>query len=342
MNPSLPLGKLPTELLARLLAKAPIHDPRVLYGPGIGRDCAVIELDSAPDGRVLVLKSDPITFASDAIGWYAVQINANDIATTGATPVWMLATLLLPEKTTTPDLVETIFDQLTQAAAGLGVSLVGGHTEITYGLDRPILTGTMIGEVTRARLVAPGGARPGDRLLLTKGVPIEATALLAREFPDRLRGALSPAEIEQARQFLFDPGISVVRDARIAVQAGQVTTMHDPTEGGLAAALWELSEASQVNLTVDPSAVPAPELSARVCAAFGLDPLATIASGALLLSAAAQDADGIRAALESEGIRCAEIGCCRASTGQPYGVWLPDGSELPRPTRDEIARVYEA
>ncbi len=247
MNNILPLGKLPPELLARLLAKAPIQDPRVLYGPGIGMDCAVIDLGQ----HVLVFKSDPITFATDDIGWYAVQVNANDIATTGATPRWMLATLLLPENLTDPEMVEHIFEQLAQAARQLGISVVGGHTEITYDLHRAILIGTLIGEVEREQLVMPGGARPGDRLLLTKGVPIEATALLAREFPDRLRPALTETEIEAARQYLYQPGISVVRDARIAIQTGHVTAMHDPTEGGLASALWELSEASGKQLLVN-------------------------------------------------------------------------------------------
>ncbi len=129
-----------------------------------------------------MLKSDPITFATDDIGWYAVQINANDIATTGSTPRWMLATLLLPENQTSPDLVEHIFKQINQAAGALGISLIGGHTEITYDLNRPILMGTLLGEVERSKLIVPSGAQPGDQLLLTKGVPIEATALLAREF----------------------------------------------------------------------------------------------------------------------------------------------------------------
>src|SRR5512141_40767 len=111
MTDSLPLGKLPPDFLARLLAGAPIKDSRVLYGPGIGLDCAVIDLGE----RMLVFKSDPITFATDDIGWYAVQVNANDIATTGAAPRWMLATLLLPENATSQASVETIFSQIYQA-----------------------------------------------------------------------------------------------------------------------------------------------------------------------------------------------------------------------------------
>jgi len=334
MTDSLPLGKLPPDFLARLLARAPVKDPRVLFGPGIGLDCAVIDLGE----RVLVFKSDPITFATEDIGWYAVQVNANDVATTGATPRWMLATLLLPENTTTHMSVEAIFDQLYRAAEALGISVVGGHTEITYDLHRPVLMGTLIGEVQHEHLIVPTNTQPGDALLLTKGVPIEGTALLAREFPDRLAGVLPPEALETARQYLYDPGISVIRDAQIAVAAGRVHAMHDPTEGGLAGALWELSEASGRRLVIDPAAVPVPDIARRICTALDLDPLATIASGALLIAAEGADSTAICAALEAEGIACAVIGRVEDGTA---GVFTTHGSALPRPARDEIARVYE-
>lgn len=334
---TLPVGKLPSDLLAKLLSHAPILDGRILLGPGVGLDCAVVELGE----RLLVFKSDPITFAADQIGWYAVQVNANDIATTGAAPRWFLASLLLPEGNATPALAETIFDQIYHACRDLGISVIGGHTEITYGLDRPILTGTLIGEVDQERLVTPRGLRPGDRLLLTKGVPIEALAILARELPDRLADSLSPMEIEQARNFLYHPGISVVRDAQLALQAGKVSAMHDPTEGGLFAAVWEMAQASGCALVVDPQAVPVPELARRACAALGIDPLGAIASGALLLTAPPEDALKIRAALQTSGIPCAEIGY--AEDGPPAAWQVTQGvrSPLPRPARDEIARLFD-
>ncbi len=334
MTDFLPLGKLPIEFLTRLLAQAPIIDPRVLYGPGVGLDCAVIDLGE----RVLVFKSDPITFATGDIGWYAVQINANDVATTGATPRWMLATLLLPENDTTQMSVEAIFEQLYRAAAALGISVVGGHTEVTYDLHRPILMGTLIGEVERSQLVIPANVQIGDRLLLTKGVPIEGTALLAREFPQRLLKTLTPAELDEAQQFLYQPGISVVADARIATRAGRVHAMHDPTESGLAGALWELSIASDKRLVFNPQAVLVPDLSGRICEVFGIDPLATIASGALLMAVQAEDAAAISAALTVTGIACSEIG--RVESG-PAGVWQVNGETFPRPQRDDIAKVFE-
>lgn len=339
MKPSLDplsLGKLPPELLAQLLAQAPLTDPRVLVGPGVGFDCTVIDLGPT----LLVLKSDPITFATEEIGWYLVQVNANDIATTGATPRWLLVTLLLPESQTTPLLVQAISQQIYAACREIGVSVVGGHSEVTYALTRPIAIGTMIGEVPRDRLVTPAGARPGNRLLLTKGVPIEATAILAQEFAGRLRGILTETELAAARDFLRHPGISVLADAQIALQAGRVTAMHDPTEGGLAAALWELAEASGQALLVEPAAVPVPPLAGRICQALGLDPLAAIASGALLLAVEAADSTAICRALQAAGINCAEIGAVIESE---TAVWMVDENgrqHLSRPAQDEIARAY--
>ena len=335
--PFLPLGKLPAHLLQQVLARAPIQDPRVMLGPGIGIDCAVI--DTGPS--LLVFKAEPITFVTSEIGWYAVQISINDIATTGAQPRWFMTTLLLPERRTTQKMVFEINDQVYNACKKLGISVIGGHTEITHGLDRPLLVGTMIGEVAHERLVTPRGASPGDRVLLTKGIPIEATAILAREFPDRLRGVIGNPALEQAANYLYDPGISVLKEAQIAVDTGGVSAMHDPTEGGLAAALWELATASQHTLRIDPGKVPVPELSRKICQFFNLDPFATIASGALLLTVRPEFADKVRQALEEEEITCAEIG--RVEDG-PVAVWNgfgPDAKKINQPDRDEITRVFE-
>jgi hydrogenase maturation factor len=179
-------------------------------------------------------------------------------------------------------------------------------------------------------------------LLLTKSVPIEATAILARERVERLRDPLTDADIAKAQGYLNDPGIGVTRDARLALHAGRVTAMHDPTEGGLAAALWELAQASGRGLRFDPAAVPVTPLSAQVCAAFAIDPLIAIASGALLLTAPAPDAEAIRGALEQEGIPCTEIG--EVTEGPPRVLqrtrsgWKP----YPLPERDGLARVFES
>lgn len=337
LKDTLPVGKVPAKLLERLLADAPVEDSRVILGPGVGLDCAVVDNGKS----LLVFKSDPITFTTDEIGNYLVHINANDIATTGALPRWLLVTLLLPESKSTESLVRTITEQIYLACRRMNVSVIGGHTEVTSGLDRPIAMGSMIGEVKPDKLVTPRGVRPGDRVLLTKGVPIEGTAILANDFRRTLSKELTAAELTQARHFLTEPGISVLEDARIATKAGKVTAMHDPTEGGLASALWELAQASGCSFWVDPDAVPIPPVSKRICTLLGLDPLATIGSGALLITASKRDSRIICDTLVEEGITCAEIG--EAGSG-PVGVWFKKEGymeEMRLPPRDEIARLFE-
>ncbi len=268
MDETLPLGKLPQELLGRLLARYATPDDRLLVGPGLGRDAAAIALD---DARAMVVKTDPITFATAEIGWYLVNVNANDLACLGATPRWLVVTALLPEGRTTPALVETIFAGLRDACAALGVTLAGGHTEITHGLDRPILVGTLLGEVARDDLVQPGRARPGDRLLLTKGIAVEGTALIAGEREAEIAARHGAAFAARCRAFLREPGISVVRDAAVARAAGPVHALHDPTEGGVATGLreWPRPPASAWSSTPTPCpSSPRPPASAPTTASI--------------------------------------------------------------------------
>lgn len=339
MSARIPAGKLPAPVLDELLKRYAPSDPRVLVGPGVGFDAAVIEMGD----RCLVAKTDPITFAADEIGWYAVHVNANDVACCGAVPRWFLATILLPEKEGTRELAATIFGQIGEACAELGVSLCGGHTEITYALDRPIVVGHMLGEAPREGYVMPRGAREGDRVILTKGIAIEGTALIAREKGEELRRTLPDDEVRRCAEFLRSPGISVVRDARLAMEAGDVHAMHDPTEGGLATGLWELAQASSVGIEIDePSILVYPECD-RLCRNFGLDPLGLIGSGALLIVAAPETAEAIVERLRTQNLPAAVIGRVTSATS---GCVLrsSDGTTRPLPTfpRDEIARLFES
>ncbi|MFQ5825934.1 MAG: AIR synthase related protein, partial [Dehalococcoidia bacterium] len=165
---SLPVGKLPNEMLRGFLEKLNIQDEAVVLGPRVGEDAAVLRLG----GGLLVAKTDPITFAADLVGWYAVHINANDVATMGAAPRWFLASVLLPEGSAPAD-AEAIFDQLLAACTSLGITLVGGHTEIAQGFHRPVVVGCMLGEIAEDSIITTSGARPGDDIVLTKGIAIE-------------------------------------------------------------------------------------------------------------------------------------------------------------------------
>ena len=204
-------GKLPLNLLSRLLDEIDVRDPRVVLGARAGEDAALIDFGD----RYLVAKTDPITFATDLIGWYMVQINTNDIAVMGGTPRWLMTTLLLPD-TTSESEVESIFKQVREACDALNVALIGGHTEITYDLPRPIAVGAMLGEVPKERAVLTSGARPGDSIVLTKAIAVEGTSILAREAADDLleRG-LTQGAIDRAKDFLSAPASASFRKRRL-------------------------------------------------------------------------------------------------------------------------------
>ncbi len=332
------MGKLPNPVLGQLLGRIGVHDPRVVVGPGVGLDAAVIDIGE----RYLVAKTDPITFASDSLGWYAVHVNANDIVCMGATPRWFLATLLLPEGAGR-QLAERILGQVIQACEALDLALVGGHTEITHGIDHPILVGCLLGEVEKDALITGAGARPGDALILAGGIPIEAVSILARERGAALRDRFEAEYLERCRNFLFEPGISVVPAARAALATGQVHAMHDPTEGGLATGLWELAHASGQTIEVQVEKISVLPEGQALCEALGLDPLASIASGALLLTTAAAHAEQLQGALDSEGVTSSVIGKVLESAGDPQ-VFMIEQSErrpLQLPERDEIARLFD-
>ena len=333
----LPIGKLPAPALQALLDRHAAKDPRVVVGPRVGEDAAVIDLGD----RYLVATADPITFAADDLGWYALQVNANDVAVRGARPRWFLATLLLPEGRTTDELVSRLFDQIGEACAELEVALVGGHTEVTHGLDRPIIAGTMLGEVAKDRLVTTGGARVGDAVVMTKGVPLEGAAIIAREREAELLARGVPAAVvTRAKRLLRTPGLSVLPEAELAMELAEVHAMHDPTEGGIATALRELADAAGVGLRIDAERIVVLPEGRALCAAFGLDPLGTIASGALLMTLAPAEAGLVIHALAREAIDCHFIG---QVVPPEQGVVLVEGTRqwpLPIFARDEIARLF--
>lgn len=330
-------GKLPARLLADLLASLPRRDPRVLLGPAIGRDAAVIDIGG---GRVIVAKMDPVTFAAENIGWYAVNVNANDIACMGARPSWFMASALLPEGAP-ESLAREIFAQLTGACDALGIELVGGHTEVTPGIDRPIISGAMIGDADRDAIITGAHVMPGNAVLLAGSIAIEGTALLAREAAGDLRAAgVSDATIARAAALLFDPGISVVRAAQAACGAIRPHVLHDPTEGGIATALHELASASGMTLRVDVASIDVLYETRAICEALALDPMGLLASGALLMLVAPNDEAAVKIALDTVNITCRRIGTAESG---PASVILATEESTPLPVveRDELAQYFE-
>jgi len=309
----------------------------VVLGPRVGEDAAVIDLGR----KYLVAKTDPITFTAERIGWYAVNINANDLAMLGARPRWFLAALLLPESRTTGALAREIFQDILEACKTLGVTLCGGHTEITTGLDRPVVVGQMLGEVEKSRLVWKESQQPEDLVVLTKGIALEGTAILAREKAGLLRRKLGRAMVLRAQRLLFEPGISVVRDALLAVRYGEIHALHDPTEGGLLSALYELARAGRAGLRVWIDKVPVLVETQAFSRLLEFDPLALIASGALLVVVTRKTVEGVLRAYARNGIPATVIGEVRPENEGIELVERGHARPLRVPARDEIARLLE-
>lgn len=340
MNEQLAAGKLPTTLLAQLLHNIPTQDPALILGPAVGEDAAVIDFAPGSD-HVLVAKSDPITFATDEIGYYAVNVCANDLGVCGAEPRFYLPTILLPAEQTDVALVERIFTQIGEACRALGIVVAGGHSEITHTVSQPVVAGTLLGIAPRNQIIRSGGTRPGDLVLLAGSVPVEGVSIIARERREQLLAAgWSAAQLDEAANYLYRPGISVLAPALAAARAGLVTAMHDPTEGGIITGLREVATAAQVGLTVDLSAIPIPTVARELCNACGLDPLGVIASGALLATAPINQVDALRHCWAELGWSSTIIG---EVTEPEKGLVAHSGGhlvEFPHFAVDEITKLW--
>jgi hydrogenase maturation factor len=331
----LPPGKLPNELLKQFLDEFKFEDPSLIIYPGVGEDIAAVDVVAE---EVLVLKSDPITFATDAIGQYAVLVNANDIATAGAVPRWLLTTLLFPAGST-PALIWSVVRDLKAFTRRWGITLCGGHTEITDAVRRPVVSGMMAGTVRRSDLIDKRRMRTGDRILLTKAVAVEGTAILAREFGRKLAAlGMDAAEVRSCRGFL--DRISILPEAKIAAANAGTSAMHDVTEGGIATALEELSAAGGYRLRVEADRIPVFPETRRLCRLLRINPLGLIGSGSLLICCHPRTQARLEAELRRAGIRVTAIGVVGAR-GEGVRAFKDE-----RPTRwpsfevDEIARLF--
>ena len=275
----------------------------VLLGAAVGEDVAALELAGE---ELLVVHGDPITLASSRLGRYAVLVNGNDIATSGAEPRWLLTTVLLPPATTGSQAL-SLLEDIASTCRDQGIALVGGHTEVTSAVAQPVVSATMLGTLARAELREKRSVREGDRLLLTKALAAEGTALLASELDGELRArGMSEPELAACRALLDD--ISVLPEARVAFGFAGARAMHDVTEGGLATAAVELSTASGHRVTIDLDAVPVLAETRRLCDLLQADPLGLIASGSLLVACDPVESGALLDALRWAGVEAADIG----------------------------------
>ncbi len=326
------VGKVSETVLKRSIIKQ-IHTKRdeVLLGAGVGEDCAAIKLSP---GEIFVISTDPITGTVKDVGMLAIQITANDLASSGAEPVGVMLTVLLPEEVEEADIRE-MMRQVEDACAHFHIQVMGGHTEVTRAVTQPVISVTGVGKVREDRLVSTAGAKPGQDILVTKWIGIEGTSIIAKEKEKELLEHFSAAFVDTAKG--FDQYLSVLPDSRIAVEHG-VSAMHDVTEGGIYGALWEVAEASGIGLEIDLKAIPIRQETVEICEYFELNPYYLISSGCMLM-AADRGHDLVRK-LEAAGIPAAVIG--KATDGRARRIWNGgEESYLERPKTDELYKIYQ-
>lgn len=325
------IGKVPENILKRAVFKQIKQiRPEVLLGAGVGEDCAAIE---AGQDEVLVFSTDPITGASKGMGRLAVHITANDLASSGAQPIGILTCIILPPRTREKKLHD-LMEEIVVTANSLNIQVMGGHTEVSDVVNRPVITVTGIGKVSKKQLVSTGGLRPGDELVMTKWAGLEGTGIIVGEKYEELSTRL-PQELLAAAEKLGQE-ISVIPEAEIGVKHG-VSAMHDVTEGGIFGALWEMGEASGVGLTVDLEKIPIRQETVEVCEFFDINPYMLISSGSMLMGTSRGNL--LVEELESHGIPAAVIG--RAVEGNDRIV--RSGGErrfLEPPDSDQLYKIY--
>lgn len=324
------IGKVPETVLKRsVLKQLHYHRPEVLLHPGVGEDCSAVEV--GPD-EVLVFSTDPITGADKQMALFAVHITANDLATAGAEPLGILTSIILP-----PDTEEAVLrqmmQQMEQTCAGLHMEILGGHTEVSDAVNRPLITVTGVGKVKRGKLLATGGLKPGDELVLTKWVGLEGSAIIAGEKREKLLQTLPQELVDTAAGFLTQ--LSVVPEARIAMEHG-VSVMHDVTEGGIFGALWEMGAASGVGITAYLPNIPIRQETIEICEVFDINPYLLISSGCMLIGC--EQANLLVEKLRQTGIPAAVIG--RATEGNDRIVCNGEETRFLEPAgSDEIYKI---
>jgi hydrogenase expression/formation protein HypE len=309
-------------------------DPDVVLGAAFGEDVALTRVG----GDVLVSHVDPIVGAIGDIGWLAVHVACNDIATSGAPPRWILLLVMVP-RLEDEDLLEQIMRDASRAAGEIGVSIVGGHTGYSAGLSRPLVAVTALGTVSGREPVRTGGAVVGDHVLVTKGLGLEGTGILAQDFADVAgKLGLGGDDLAEARRLMGQ--VSVVPEALALAEQG-ATAIHDVTRGGLMETLLEIAYLSGVGIEVDGSRLLIPPVVSRFARAFQFDPLRMISSGTLAVTVPSERVEGVSRALEGMGTPFAFVGRVTEGTG----VRVSQEGEVAHYTEirceeDELARMW--
>ena len=313
------IGKVPPEILEKIvmgpMAASRVKREDVLLRPTTGEDCSAVDLG----GEICILSTDPITGAAEDIGYLAVQINCNDIYSAGAEPMGVLLTVLLPACSDEEMLAE-IMEGALRAAEERNIEILGGHTEVTEVVVKPVISAAVIGKTRGRKILATGGAKAGQDIIMTKWAGTEGTAILAKEWEEGLGAYLSEEELKAAQE--MKNFLSVGKESEIAFAHG-ATAMHDATEGGILGAVWEVAECSGLGVDVFVESIPVKEETKKICAAMGIDYLRLISSGTMII--AAENGPMLVDKLAEAGIAAAVIG--KLTEGGKY--MLAGGLRLP-------------
>ncbi len=294
------VGKVPESVLKRSVLKTiKASRSEVLLGASVGEDCAALQL---AEGEVLVMSTDPITGTTKDIGSLAINITANDLASSGAEPIGVMLTVLLPDGAQEKELKE-MMQQIQLHCEQLNMQILGGHTEVTRAVNQVVVSVTGVGKARKDSLISTAGARPGMDILVTKWIGLEGSSIIAKEKESELLTRYPQKMIDEAKD--FDKLLSVVTEGCIAAKFG-VAAMHDVTEGGIFGALWEIAEASKVGLEVELLKIPVKQETIEICEFFGINPYELISSGSMLM--AAKDGNGLVAELAKHGVKATIIG----------------------------------
>ncbi|MEG0829663.1 MAG: AIR synthase family protein [Anaerovoracaceae bacterium] len=325
-------GKLDSDLLKEIVFdKIKFKRPEVLTRPGIGEDCAVVDFGSYE----CIMSTDPITAAIGEIGKLSVHISCNDIASNGIQPLGIMLAVMLPVGTTEEEISE-MMRQAGEASQALGVEIIGGHTEITPAVNKPVIVSTAIGRGGKGASQHTENMNPGDYIMITKSAGLEGAAIIACDFEDELREVLTTEEISKARQLLKD--VSVVAEG---VAAGKVGThgMHDVTEGGVLGAIWEMCQIANTGSEVWIDKVPVEPVTQKICDHFDIDYLRLISSGCMIIMVAPEKKDEMAKAMSDLGIQASYVGMIRE---KEYGISMElegESIEIAPPASDELYKV---
>ena len=324
------IGKLPEPVLIRSVLKQVKHRrEEVLVGPAVGQDCAVVQVES---DEVLVMSTDPITGTVKDLGSHSIHITANDLAASGAEPIGVMLTVMLPDTVEEPE-VKKMMQEAEATCKKLNMEVLGGHTEITNVVRQPLISVTGVGKIKKSRVITTLQVQPEQDIVVTKWIGLEATTILAKEREEELRKRFPAGIVDTA--IGFDRFLSVVPESRIAMEHG-VTAMHDITEGGVFGAIWEMASGAGVGLEVDLKKIPIRQETVEICQYFDLNPYQIMSSGSMMI--AADDGHELVRKLEKAGIHAAVVGRTNAGNDRI----LRNGEDvryLDKPQPDELYKV---